>query len=440
MQTVSLELNELNFHFVKGYVEKGHLPAFRKLFETCQLFETHSEKDYPFLEPWIQWPTVYNGKTYGEHGIFRLGDTVNHEHMQIWEDLESQGLTVGAISPMNAANRCKNPDFFLPDPWTVTKTTADPKLNKLYELVRLTVNRNASDELSTIRLARQLIPAALPFIGGVNIKRYLQILPMALRHKWAKAGVLDRLLCDVFLSLIKSKGTQFASIFLNAGAHIQHHHMFDSSAYVGELRNPSWYSSAADGAIDPLLFIYGVYDLILSDLLSRPDLHVLITTGLSQTPNPRERYQYRIVEFDTFLARLGIKDAEVHPRMSRDFMLEFPTLEAGAAAKKRMEAITCRGKPLFSIEDRGLTFFCQVAYFGPPEGLAEIEHDGAVHDYSDDLVLVSIENGIHQTIGYHFDTRLPKTAEKIEIPLTEVYNRLRTAALTDSTRKLRGAA
>ena len=85
---ISLELNELNFDFVQEYCARGELPTFRGMLRKYQLFETVAEKSYPELEPWIQWPTVYSGKTYAEHGVFRLGDISDKDHDQIWELLE----------------------------------------------------------------------------------------------------------------------------------------------------------------------------------------------------------------------------------------------------------------------------------------------------------------------------------------------------------------
>ena len=30
----------------------------------------------------------------------------------------------------------------------------------------------------------------------------------------------------------------FSNLFLNSGAHIQHHYLFNSKAYVGDIKNP----------------------------------------------------------------------------------------------------------------------------------------------------------------------------------------------------------
>lgn len=430
-QIVSLELNELNFHFVKEFVARGELPAFARILETCDLVETVAEKSYPNLEPWIQWPTVYTGKSYAEHQIFRLGDVVYSDHVQIWDYLEDRGVKVGAVSPMNAKNRCAAPAFFLPDPWTDTPLVAEPRVAKLFGLVRQIVNNNASQDPSFLKTGAQLLPLALPYMKAGSLPQYARILKMAARYKWAKAAFLDQLLADLFSALLKKYQPGYSSLFLNAGAHIQHHHTYDSAAYRGARSNPEWYSRAAKDEIDPLLFIYRVYDNIIAGMLANPDYHVFITTGLSQVPNERDHYQYRIRDFDGFIERLGIVGAVARPRMSRDFLLEFDTVEKAKDAIVLLDKVRCGDAPLFRVEDRGATLFCQVGYFGRPEGLREIDIDGRHEDCSSAFVLVSIENAIHQTTGYHIDTLRQAGSSELSIPLTEVFHRLCSATLED---------
>src|SRR3546814_2164058 len=115
-------------------------------------------------------------------------------NVQIWEYLERRGLKVAAVSPMNAANRCSNPAFFLPDPWTPTEVTADRRVAKLFDLVRQVVNANASSDLSIAKLGPQLLPLALPYLSAGSIPKYLRIIRMATQYKWAKEAFLDRLL------------------------------------------------------------------------------------------------------------------------------------------------------------------------------------------------------------------------------------------------------
>ena len=126
-----VELNEVNFDFVRRYIAQGELPTLAGLLSKHGLIETSSETEYDHLEPWIQWVTAHTGKTFAEHGVFRLGDIVEHDIDQIWEQLERAGLSVGAISPMNAKNRTRNAAFFVPDPWTKTSVSGDRSLQLL---------------------------------------------------------------------------------------------------------------------------------------------------------------------------------------------------------------------------------------------------------------------------------------------------------------------
>ena len=59
------------------------------------------ENNYRLLEPWVQWVTVYTGKTFNEHKVFRLGDIVNNPKLsQLFEELETKEVSVGAVSPL----------------------------------------------------------------------------------------------------------------------------------------------------------------------------------------------------------------------------------------------------------------------------------------------------------------------------------------------------
>jgi len=441
-QVISLELNEVSFEFIETYINAGELPSFKRLLDKHGLIKTISEKEYPYLEPWIQWPTVYTGKDYAEHGIFRLGDAVNHDHVQIWDYLESKGLKVGAISPMNAVNRCKDASFFLPDPWTETTVTASKDVAHLYEVIKRLVNENASDRRSIAATARELLPLVMRHISLGSTGEYLRVLRHALRHKWARAAILDRLLADLFLSLWNSSKPEFSSVFLNAAAHIQHHHMYDAAIYNGGRTNPAWYSTAANGIIDPLLLIYRTYDSILKDFMALKNTRLLITTGLSQYPNEREHYQYRMTSPLETLAILGLEQCEIQLRMSRDFLLAFRTSEAATQAMTTLAKTQCRGQDFFSIDNRGNTLFCQIHYNGAPEGLTEVTHDGKVVNIADQIVLVSIENGLHRTLGYHVDCGISAACANAmpPQPLSTLFTKLCDLALEANGKMKRDAA
>ena len=95
MKTVLIGLNELNFEFIRYYSKKGLLKNFNKLFSIQKPIKTISESEYHLLEPWIQWVTIYTGKSYNEHQVYRLGDIVQKPNLnQIFEEIERKNYNI----------------------------------------------------------------------------------------------------------------------------------------------------------------------------------------------------------------------------------------------------------------------------------------------------------------------------------------------------------
>ena len=113
-----ISLNEINFEIVKEYLDDKNLKHFKYLSEKIKF--TESNEKYSNLEPWIQWPSIYTGKSAQEHKMFRLGDAVKFNYETIFNDIENLGIKVGAVSPMNLKNNLIKPSYFIPDPWTNT--------------------------------------------------------------------------------------------------------------------------------------------------------------------------------------------------------------------------------------------------------------------------------------------------------------------------------
>src|SRR5262245_15169662 len=128
-----VELNEINFELVESYIARGELPTLRRFFEEHGYVRTTSEEAHERANPWMQWVTAHTGLDLDEHGVFRMGDMFYHDHEQIWERLESAGLTVGALTPFNATNRTRKAAFFMPDPWMRTPFMGPRSLRYVYE-------------------------------------------------------------------------------------------------------------------------------------------------------------------------------------------------------------------------------------------------------------------------------------------------------------------
>ena len=248
-----VELNEINFDLVRRYSQAGaDLPVLTELMRQGER-SSLSEDVYENLEPWIQWPSVHTGKTYTEHQVFRLGDGVNYQGTQLFEEIEGRGYSVGNLSAMNAANRMEKPAFFIPDPWTDTPADSSFLSRALAQAVSQTVNDNTGGKI-TAQSALNLSLASLVLFSPSRYFWFVKKLLWALSKPWRKAMFLDLLLAEYFASLVKRKRPEFSTLFLNAGAHIQHHYMLSSPVLTDTaFRNPNWYVEA--GA-DPLLEVY----------------------------------------------------------------------------------------------------------------------------------------------------------------------------------------
>jgi hypothetical protein len=416
-----IELNEVNFDYIRFYCAQGRLPTFDKLIKNHGICETESESKYEELEPWIQWVTAHSGLRLSQHGVFRLGDIHQTDVAQLWEVLEHGGKKVGAISPMNAANRCVAPEFFVPDPWTGGRVNGPRSLTKLYHAISQAVNENATGKLS-VRSVIDLFIGLAQYSNLGNYHAYGSFLLGAARgRKWAKALALDRLLADLYAQLCDRYKPDFSSLFLNGAAHIQHHYMFNSSAYTGLIKNPGWYIEASE---DPIIEVYELYDQILAEIIrKRPQTRLLIATGLHQNAHLSCEFYWRLRNHAEFLRRCQIEFSDVIPRMSRDFLITFDNPDSALTAQVRLMTVcSMDGTPLFEVDNRGNDLFVTLTWpHDVPKGFVYLCAGQPQFGLRDDVAFVAIKNGHHNSIGYLIDTH-KSTSSPTSISLTDIPN------------------
>ncbi|MBY9063459.1 hypothetical protein K7957_11010 [Sphingomonas yunnanensis] len=422
-QVLLIEFNELNFEALQAYAARGELPHFADFLGRVGYAETSSEARYEELEPWIQWVTAHTGLPLAQHGVFRLGDIVDADIPQIWEQLAEQGLRVGAISPMNAKCRRRDMAFFVPDPWTRTDIVASPLVRRMFDGIVQAVGDNATSRVSPRSLLNLAVGAAVT-ARPRNYRRYVALVAAARRRPWNKAIFLDLLLADLFTSEVRRHRPHFASLFLNAAAHIQHHYMFSSAVYAGPMRNPSWYVAAG---VDPLLDVYRAYDHILGDLLaSLPRARLMLATGLHQDPHPTLTYYWRLRDHAAFLTGLAVPFTAVEPLMSRDFVVRCADSASAAVAATMLSAITDDGGvALFEVDNRGNDLFVMLTY--PHEIRRDTRYrfgDRLFDGLYDTVTFVAIKNGQHNGTGYFADSGQLHSPERDRFPLSEIPARI----------------
>ena len=393
--TCLLEWNEVNFEFVRKYVEKYHLPNIKKLFERS-VVTTESEKEYQNLEPWIQWVTSHTGKSFSEHGVFRLGDIINYQGDQFLEEIEEAGVTVGAISPMNTKNNLNEPSYFIPDPWTDTNSDSSLLSKTLHQVLKQTVNDNSEGKITKKSLLILLYILATK-TQVKNWPWYISLVLKSRKHKWAKALFLDLMLSDIHVHLFKKNRPGFSLLFLNSFAHLQHHYFINSEFYSGDLLNPNWY---IDAETDPMRVGLQTYDRIIKDAAKLVGWeNFILMTGLSQNPVRKLVFYYRLRNHEKFLKMIGIDNAIVHPRMTRDFLIEFKNNDYVNVAREILENVTVNGDRVFEeIEARNNSLFVTLTY--SHEIIEDDVIDNTDIKLNENVIFVALKNGEHSSVGY----------------------------------------
>jgi len=399
-----IELNEINFDVVQKYLDQ-HPSQFNNLRRLVSLKRctTLAEDEYQLLEPWIQWVSVHTGKSYNEHKVFRLGDIVNTTETQLFETIEGKGYKVGAISPMNAANQLQKANYFIADPWTPTPPSGNLLIRALQDAVSQTVNDNSEGTL-TLKSTAALLVGFVRFARFRNLPQYIGLALTSLGKPWRKALFLDLLLSDVHSSLFKNSDTNFTTLFLNAGAHIQHHYFFNSKVLTEHKeKNPSWY---IDTKYDPFQEMLKCYDTIIGNCLNMVanGTELIVATGLSQVPYDSTKYYYRLRHHAEFLTLIGCNYTAIEPRMTRDFLVSFKSSSDAEQALKTLSNVTVNNEAIFSqIDNRGDSLFVTLSYPHEINSNSEFkvnnEPKGSLLPH---VVFVAIKNGMHQSKGFAY--------------------------------------
>ena len=421
MQLIFIELNELNFEYAEIYFDILNIDTIKKIKK--EIILTNSENSYELLEPWIQWHSIHTGLSAQEHKVFRLGDAINSKKTQIFEELERLKLKVGSISSMNAINRLENPSYFIPDPWTDTKSDNSFFSKIITKVLKDTVNNNASGKISLVNYF-YIILILLKFVRVKKYIFFIKYLFSSLSKKWRKALFLDLLIHEIHLNLLKKHKPNFSCVFFNAGAHIQHHYLLNSLANSSNIKNPKNILSNKE---DPFKDMLLVYDDILRDYLEIGK-NMILATGLTQSINLNPEYYYRLIDHENFLKKINIEFTNVEPRMSRDFLVKFSDNDSRDKAYQILKKIRMNNELFFGVLDlRNQSIFITLTYNKEIMLNDTIEIDNKKFKIFDQVVFVALKNGYHEGKGFLFTSgKIQKEFENIRnIKIQDIKNKIK---------------
>ena len=210
---------------------------------------------------------------------------------------------------------------------------------------------------------------------------------------------------------------------MNSGAHIQHHYLFNSQAYQGEIKNPEWYCK--DG-YDPLIQILKEYDITLGRLMKLNKTKIVVVTALHQQPHKQLTFYWRIKHLDKFSKKIGVQNfIQISPRMSRDFLIKFSNDFDAKNAEILLNSYYAKSddQKIFKIDNRGISLFVELIYpndISDTDSIYSKKTNHVLERFKSYISFVAIKNGQHNGIGYV--TANVNLKLKNQIPLTQLYS------------------
>jgi hypothetical protein len=401
-----IEFNELCPELLRQLMERGELPHFQRFYQSATVFTTDAGEEPPYLEPWIQWPTVHSGLPYAEHQVFHLGDGRRLAYKCLAELLSDAGVPVGVFGSMNL-NYDRLNGYVVPDPWDKDGTASPDWLQPCFRAVARQVQESSRGQILSrwekLAFGWFLVRNGLTAGTAWALVRQLWQERRDAGLRWRRAMLLDRLQYDLFRSLNRRFGVAFATFFCNSTAHFQHYHWRNMeperfSTPPPATDHPSLHDAIPDG--------YRAMDRLLGRFLrDYPDAVLVLCTALSQQPwTDTTKCTFRPRQFDRFLqfARVTVPAAAVKPVMAEQFHVECPSSETALVAEARFRELTVDGQPLMHIERSGAALFagCRVNDPAALDRPVIRSSDGEQQRFGDLFYMVhSMRSGRHHPDG-----------------------------------------
>lgn len=409
---IVLELNEFNRDLLAQCAREFALPSLQKILSFHETrTHTHDTTESDYLEPWVQWVTVHTKTPSSEHQIKHLGDISQLRQTQIWEDLSRRGISTGVWGAINGSRAgAENCRFFVPDPWVFSEQAFPSSLNYLINLPRyLAKNRK---NISLIRIGFHLLEFCKillnPGVVGAAIAESPRFFARVLKdgpREYVSFSLFEYLSSLEFIRCWKRDRPQVAFLFLNTVAHLQH--------YYWDL------TDAANRA--RFRYCLRHLDSICERVLAL-DTDLVLFNGLSQmnTLHEPEWVAYRPADHDEFLRFYGIRYAKVEPLMSYDAILLFDRDEDAIEARRRLEELRVRGRPLLFAETyQGdpKRLFYRLAFTDPAGDNDVIDGGGKSVPFFRVMTRITSRTGRHVQTGNLFSSLriFPESIENTEV-------------------------
>ena len=198
------------------------------------------------------------------------------------------------------------------------------------------------------------------------------------------------------------------------------------------MSNPNWY---IENDKDPILEMLKVYDSMLLDIFKLPNTEFILATGLSQKPYEKLKFYYRLKNHKLFLKNMGVDFIDVIPRMTRDFLITFNSVEEAKIAEKKIKSVLVDSNiRLFDqVDNRGKDIFVVLTYPDEISDKSTINMCEKNVLLKDMVTFVAIKNGEHQSKGFaFFSKKISKFSPQNNSHVSEIHNTILSFFRTSS--------
>jgi Type I phosphodiesterase / nucleotide pyrophosphatase len=364
---ILLEFNELSPTLIARFMGAGELPSFQRMYRESQVYVTDAGEAAPNLEPWIQWVTVHSGLSFGEHGVFNLGDGHKLNQKRVWDIISDHGLKVWICGSMNLAYELPLNGCVLPDAWTTGCKPYPEELAPFYDFVASQVQEHTNERAAPkrsdlLRFLRFMFSRGLSPRTVIAIAKQLFKERSTGKGRWKRATILDRLQWDVFRWYYRKIKPNFSTFFINSTAHFQHMHWRNMDPTPFQAKPSDAEQAEYERAI---LFGYKQMDKIVGDALALSDENttLILASALSQQPcvlyeESGGKVNYRTRDLKAVLEFAGITEPlRVAPVMSEQFNVHFNSEADAVRATERLLSLRIDGRPAMLARRNGDTVF-----------------------------------------------------------------------------------
>ncbi len=421
---VLFEINEICPHLIEHFIEQGCMPNFKKYQSMFNQYLTQADAEPPALEPWIQWYSVHTGIPSSEHGVFRLTEGAHAGYKDIWTAIREQGHKVMNFGSMNTARLDGDDDIFFPDPWSHEK--ANPEhLQPIAEFIANQVRDYTipNHKINYFAFGKTLLE------NGLTITTALMALKQLVaekfknnKNRYQRIFVLDRIMMDMFIYYHRLFSPDFATVFSNSVAHIQHAYWryFEPEKFSVDIERPELKDAVKNSYIN--------MDYRLGQIMRytmRNDIKLLIASALSQRPYLKEeqtggRRYYRPRSIESLLEKLEIVPMSCEPVMTHQYILRFRNMGAKIEAEKILKSCKLfdagEENQLFTVQNadngNGLIFDCHPRHLVSEEAEAGIL--GKEYVFEELFYLIDeVKSGGHDPIGIFWEQAPDNQGQKM---------------------------